>query len=327
MWKKNSCVLTLIIVLSLGLFFMVQNRQDTESKAVQEKASLRIGYRSHVFYAPLFVALENGYFNDHNIDVNAIEFESTNQMIESMLANRIDASLGGVNTFVLFQLEEKSPGALKIFSIANETSQNPLSHLLVKKDTGVKDITLLYGKTIGTFLGSNVQALYGRIIQNNNLQDTSISQMPHRLQLQALESGEVDAIVTLEPTATIGGQKNISTVLEAGLFDTYFLKDMPLATSVVRSNLVLENSFLVQSLVDVAVQSFEFIDASPSETRNIIAKYTSLTEDIANHVALPQFHLATEQDIQKLNDLKSVFVKLNEIVGSADVSNMVLEIQ
>jgi NitT/TauT family transport system substrate-binding protein len=331
MSKKRKIIIGIILmILVIGIFLLIspfekQNSEKNLEQTIEAPAKLRIGYRQHVFYAPIFVALEKELFNEYNIDVEAIPFESTNQMIEAMLANRIDASLGGVNTFVLFNIEEKSPRSLKIFSIANETNDNPLTYLLVKKDSDIKNVSDLEGKNIGSYLGSTVKTLYQRFITQNNLKNTSLSQMAPKLELQALETNQVDAIIAIEPTSTIGSQKNISKVLEKALFDKYFLKEIPLSASVMNKSLFEEQPDLARKLVAITEKAAQFIKGNPVETRQIIAKYTSLTEEIANETNIPIFKKLTSNEITKLNSLRQILIEEGEITDSANVENMILK--
>jgi NitT/TauT family transport system substrate-binding protein len=318
---KKIIILIITLIIIVGIIFIANiNKDKTEDV-------LKIGYRSHVFYAPLFIAMEKGYFNDYGIKVEPIEFESTNQLIEAMLADRVDAALGGINTFSLFNVEEKTPGSLKIFSIASESPDNPSIYLLVKKDSDIKRATDLENKTIGLYLGSAVQIFYRKFIAVNNLKNTKFLQMDPKLELQALESEQVDAILAIEPDAAIGSQKGISTPLESAVFDKYFLKNIPISGSVVRDNLVNSNPELVKKLVQITQKASQFINEHPDEAKLILVKYTPITEDIASQVGLPMFDDMSEKEKQKLEELKAVLQTEGEIEGKADVNNMILQIK
>ena len=318
----------ILCVIVLGVWFFLPQKSEyrrAESDS-DENVVVKIGYRQHVFYAPLFVAIDRGFFSAYGVQVEPVAFESTNQMVDALLSGRIDAALGGVNTFIIFNVAEKSPGSLKIFTVAQESRDNPLTFLLTRKESGIESISDLEGRVVGSFLGSTVKALYRKMVSENGISRATLQQMSPRLELQALESGQVDAIIAIEPIAAIGAQKGISIPIESALFDTYFLSDIPLAASVVRGSFINEYPEVVKRMVSATEDSIQFIHESPNETRNIIARYTPLSDEVSSEVRVPTFYMMSSEVVQKLNQLKQVLVEEGEIEGTVDVGDLVLEL-
>jgi len=287
--------------------------------------TVKVGYRAQVFYSPLFVGEDKGFFVGEGLKIEPVEFESTNQLTDALLAGRIDVALGGVNTFILFNIEEKSPGSLKIFSLANENKDNPSTYLLVKKDSSIQSITDLANKKIGAHQGSSIKILYNKLISANNLIGTTLEQMSPELELQALESGQVDAVIVIEPLNTVGAQKGISQILDSALFDKYFFENIPLTASVASASWAQNNSGLMEKMIRATNKSVDFIKQNPTETRKIISRHTSLPTEIADKVNLPDFLSVGSQEISGMNKLGDMLFLEKEIGSQVSVEDMFLK--
>jgi NitT/TauT family transport system substrate-binding protein len=301
-----------IIMLSaviLTVLVVVTGCSLSQEEVNQEAVPIKIGYRAQVFYSPLFVGMEKGYFANHNLEVEPVEFTSTNQLMEALLAGRIDAALGGVNTFILFSIEEKSKGEFNVFTLAHETADNPLIFMLAKNDSDVKSVQDLNNRVIGSHPGSAVQIMYEKFVKVNDLEGTSLMQMKPSLLLQSLEAGQIDAMIAIEPLPTVGAQKGISKVIDKAIFDKYFVENIPIASSVVSTRFVAEQNQAAKNLVAATAEATDFIEQNPDETKQIITKYTPLEESITKEINLPDFEMVDREkdlEVEKLIELLHV---------------------
>ena len=297
----SAVILTVLVV--------VTGCSLSQEEVNQEAVPIKIGYRAQVFYSPLFVGMEKGYFANHNLEVEPVEFTSTNQLMEALLAGRIDAALGGVNTFILFSIEEKSKGEFNVFTLAHETADNPLIFMLAKNDSDVKSVQDLNNRVIGSHPGSAVQIMYEKFVKVNDLEGTSLMQMKPSLLLQSLEAGQIDAMIAIEPLPTVGAQKGISKVIDKAIFDKYFVENIPIASSVVSTRFVAEQNQAAKNLVAATAEATDFIEQNPDETKQIITKYTPLEESITKEINLPDFEMVDREkdlEVEKLIELLHV---------------------
>lgn len=319
-YSKYLLGLLIILVISALTFFVIKNRGNE----LAEQPSIRIGYRAHSMYAPLFVGLEKNIFSEAGLKVEAIEFQSTNQLMEALIADRIDAALGGVNTFLLFTIEEKNPGYFKIFSLTLENQDHPASFIVVSASStlGVKD---LENKKIASYLGSGVGSVYRRFIEQNQISGTELVQMEPKLELASLEAGQVDAAIVLEPLATTGTYKNISRPLESALFDKYFMKDIPFAASIVSTSFAKKHPDIVRKLVSANDLALDFIDKHPDEVKLILSKYTPLDKAVANSMALAPYQKFSQLNKNKVQELADLLLTNGEIKKPVLSNSMFLE--
>ncbi|MCU0680039.1 MAG: ABC transporter substrate-binding protein [Planctomycetes bacterium] len=319
-YKKCLLGLLIVLVISTLVFFVIKNKSNNNV----ELLTVRIGYRAHSMYAPLFVGLEKNIFIKEGLKVEVVEFQSTNQLMEALIADRIDAALGGVNTFLLFTIEEKSPGYFKVFSLTLENQEHPASFIVTPANStlSIKD---LKNKKIASYLGSGVSALYRRFIEQNQITGTELVQMEPKLELSSLQAGQVDAAIVLEPLATTGTYKNISRPLEQALFDKYFIKDIPFAASVVSTSFIKKYPDVVRRLVLANDLTLDFINKHPDEVKAILSKYTPLDKAVATSMALAPYQKFVEMNKKKVQELSDLLLSIGEIKKPVISSSMFLE--
>lgn len=286
--------------------------------------TIKIGYRGHDAYVPLFVGMDNGLFAKNGLKIEPVKFESTNSLMEAMLAGRIDASLGGVNTILLFTLEGKAPGNFKIFSMVNETADKPISALAVKNDAAFQSVQDLQNKKIGAHPGSAIKALYNALAEQNKL-TADFMQMDQNMVLPSLTAGQLDAAILLEPFVAIGQQKKAIKILETGVFDKYLMKNTPLMASVVSSKWLSDNPTLFAALKKATDEAIDVINNTPEQVKVSLAKYTPIDSATAEKLPVSHYFKAEEMDKVALKEFGKVMVKIGEIKKEVDIDGWFIE--
>lgn len=322
-WIGGLLTIGVVAILAIN-FLLAKNNQPQVQKTPQQR-TVKIGYRAQDLYAPLFVGLEKKFFEGEGLKIEHIKFESTNQLMEAMLGKRIDASLGGVNTILLLTLEEKSPNQFKLFSMTTENLEKTSSYLLVRADSNIDSIKKLENKKIASFLGSTAKMLYRKTVSPYfDPKNATLIQMEPNLELQALQSGQVDAAIVLEPLATIGASKKISKPLEKALFAKYFFNDMPLSGSVVSVDFINHQPELTKKLITATNKAIDFIKNNEEETKTIITRYTPLTLEVASQISIIPSQKLNEIDTAKLQQLTDLLLVEKELKTQVSAANILL---
>ena len=69
MKNKNVIIFIFCLIIAVSLFFLVK----VEKNKVTDKHVVRLAEVTHsIFYAPLYVAIENGYFEEEGIELDLI---------------------------------------------------------------------------------------------------------------------------------------------------------------------------------------------------------------------------------------------------------------
>lgn len=103
---KKIIILVVAILLIVGIVvgvFYVTNRGKTQEKTVIKLSEVT---RS-VFYAPQYVAINNGYFKDANIELELTTAQGSDKVMTAVLANQSDIGLAGPETSIYVYNEGK----------------------------------------------------------------------------------------------------------------------------------------------------------------------------------------------------------------------------
>ncbi|HMG50841.1 MAG TPA: ABC transporter substrate-binding protein [Inquilinus sp.] len=147
--------------------------------------------------SPIPVAVTQGIFQKHNLDVELVNFAgSTDQLLEAIATGKADAGIGMVHRW-LKALEQGFDVKL------TASSHGGCSRLLGSRAAGVTDLDSLRGKTIGVSdlasPGKNFFAIYLTKHGIDPEQEITWRQYPANLLGLAVEKGEIQAIADGDP--------------------------------------------------------------------------------------------------------------------------------
>ena len=103
MKKIIYAVIILIIIATCLLLFL--NRNENENNLTK----VTVAEVTHsAFYAPWYVAIENGYFKDNGIDIDVILTSGANNVVAAVLSNDVQIGLCGPEaTIYIYKEGEK----------------------------------------------------------------------------------------------------------------------------------------------------------------------------------------------------------------------------
>jgi NitT/TauT family transport system substrate-binding protein len=272
---------------------------------------LRVVYIENASDWPFFVAQDKGLFDKTGLKVEIVKAQDSTEALNALLAGKADVSIE--NTYsVLFAIESKSPGEIRLFLPCSETPSKFVSHLLVLKDSTIKDPQELKGKKIGTYTGAT-QLLTLKLFLKEYLKwdpdkDVQIVQVGQPLQVQALAAGQYDALFTIEPFSSAalakGIAKDILPYARGKILDPF-----PAGACSVRTSVLSEKKDALKMLYEGMVRAAEFIDHNPDEAKAILAKWTNLDSDSTKYVGgyeyydFASFDKPKADQVQRLADL------------------------
>lgn len=141
-------------------------------------------------HAPLFVALEKGYFKDQGLDVEFIAPANPNDPPKLVAAGKADIA-------VSYQPQHHMhvDQGLPLVRIATLIA-TPLNSLVVLEDSDIKSIADLKGKTVGYSVGGFETVLLKVMLEKENLSLEDVKLVNVNFSLSpSLFTGQVDAVV------------------------------------------------------------------------------------------------------------------------------------
>lgn len=189
----------LFLLITLSCITLVACTQ----KSVNEK--VRVGEVTHsLFYTPLYVAINNGYFREEGIDLELQMTAGGDKTMTAILSNSIDIGLVGSETSIyVYNQGAKDP----VINFAQLT-QTDGTFLVSRTKTDTFHWSDLKGKTfLGQRQGGMPQMVGEFVLKNHNLNPqkdlTLIQNIDFANIANAFASGTGDYVQLFEPTASI----------------------------------------------------------------------------------------------------------------------------
>lgn len=187
-------LLGLMVVAMIGVFYL-RNRTPLQTY----QGGLQKIRVSNIGVNPLLqtIAQNKGYFAQNSLEPIATNYETGRQVLDDLLANKLDIGFAGDFTGVSFMFEQP-----RLRIIASESQQDSFS-ILVRSDKNIVTPSDLKGKKIGVTLKAPGEFFLDRFLSVNNLKPQDIERLdrlPTDMSAQLAE-GTLDAVVVFEPSA------------------------------------------------------------------------------------------------------------------------------
>ena len=158
--------------------------------AAAEKMTVLLDWFINPDHAPLYVALERGYFRDAGLDVEFKAPADPNDPPKLVAAGKADLAISYQP-----QLHMQADRGLPLVRVATLVA-TPLSSLVVLRDGPIRSVADLKGKTVGFSVGGFEDAILRAMLEKNGLTLNDVKLVNVNFSLSpSLISGKVDAVI------------------------------------------------------------------------------------------------------------------------------------
>lgn len=304
--KKILAIVGVIVIAGLLLVF----------QAGRAPAKIRVGDLPVVQALPFYVALDKGYFKEEGVEVERVRFDSPNQIIDALLQNQVDIGSTSVALGITGIANSKNPGKLEVYAISGGTKEVPNEDLLVPVDSNLTSISQLKGKKLGILAGTiQWKTITRDILASNGLdmnKDVTIVELAPSLQVPALASHQVDALLALEPIPTLAIQKKVGKILVKGPAEQVIADPLYPGAGVVSTRFATENPEATAKIIKAITRAIKDIRVNPDEAKLHLKGYTPLTDDLISQAPVSIFKTCSElmqQDRDSVQKFYDIFTK------------------
>ncbi len=211
-----------------------------------------------VFYAPLYVAIENGYFEEEGIKIQLTNGGGANNSMTAVLSGDADIGLMGPETVIYIANQDKKD-LPKVFGQLTKKDGSFLVSRVAEPDFSWEN---LKGKEILAGRKGGVPAMTFEYIlnQKNMFDKTDVNlnfDVQFNLMTSAFLSGTADYCTVFEPTASEyekeGKWHVVASVGEAG-------GDIPYTSFIALESFLNKNTDLVKGFLRAIKKAFEFMN-------------------------------------------------------------------
>lgn len=301
----------LIILIGLTLFSACKNNQKKESEETKEKVT--VGYLNMVSSLTHFVALENGYYTEQNLEVTGNPVKTSNLIAQELVAGHIDVGIELAITPALKQLE-LAPNSIKIFSTSNITTENGFDAIVVNQNSPIQNLQDLAGKKVGGFPGTTAKVSFLQLFKEKfpELEQPDFIQLTPNLHIQSLKTGDIDALFAYEPVLSTGIVNHKFRTIFPSIYGTQFNPN-PIGVGAVNQKWLDKNPKTAKVFFKAIDKAIQFIEDNPVKAKNILAKATNIDSAIAQNMNTLPLSKSTEIDLVNLDKYLSLLKAMNEI--------------
>lgn len=261
-----------------------------EGGAEGADATLKVASSPIGDVAPLFLGVEEGFFEQEGLTIEEQFVESGAVVVPAVVRGSVQA--GFANSITVLSAQQQGLG-LRILGIASsggETSDQGYEPLVVAKDSGIVDAQDLEGGTIAiSSLDSidQIATMEALEKQGADLATIEFIEVPRPDMLAALDAGRVDAATLVEPFAVQAEETGeYETVLDV-FADA--AENIPVAVYFTTEEYASSEEDLVSRFSAALQESLAFSSDNPDAIREIIPTYTEISPELAESMLIPEW--------------------------------------
>ena len=280
--------LTLLIALTLAACSPAASEPPADAAAETapaEPVTIRIAALPVLDTLPIYVAQQEGLFEQYNLTVEAIPASSAPKRDELINAAQADGMINEVMSTIFHNREETRVQIVRYGRVA--TADAPIFFILAAKDSGIESVDALKGVEIGVSQGTIIEYLTDRILQAEGFADDEINTIavPDIGQRMALlGSGELPAAMLPDPLASLVMQQGAVLVIDDSSHPEYSY-----STIAFRKTFIDANPEAVRGFLAAWEEAVALINADPQKYADLMVERKLVPPPLAGQFQVPQF--------------------------------------
>ncbi len=275
--KKTGSIL-LAALLLMGVLWGCGNKPAESAPAASDKTPVVLNEVAHsIFYAPMYVAIEEGYFADEGIDLTLITGFGADKTMTALLTGEADIGFMGSESTIYTYKEGASDYAVNFAQLTQRAG-----NFLVSREP-IEDFTwdMLIGKDVlGGRAGGMPEMVFEYILKKNNIDpanDLSIDQsIDFGSTAAAFSGGQGDFSVEFEPHATSLEAKGDGYVVASLGEDSGYV---PYTAFSARKSYIEKNPEVIESFTRALQKGMDYVQThTPAEIAKAIAPQFAETD-------------------------------------------------
>lgn len=239
------------------------------------KLTLAVGGKNLLYYLPLTVAEQLGYFKAEGLDVTVVDFAGGAKALQAVVGGSADVVSGAFEHTIAMQLKGQP---MRAFVLQGAAPQIVLG-INPKTLPQFKSVAELKGKKIGvTAPGSSTHAMANFVLARAGLKPSDVSFIgvgAGQGAVAAMRAGQIDAISNLDPVITLlqrsGDLKIVSDTRDPAESARVFGGPMPAGCLYAPQPFLDKHPGSAQALANAMVRADKWIQAAgPTEVLKVV---------------------------------------------------------
>ncbi|MDO9405803.1 MAG: ABC transporter substrate-binding protein [Polaromonas sp.] len=239
---------------------------QAQTKVEKARVTIAVGGKSALYYLPLTIAEQLGYFKAEGVDVVINDYPGGSRAVQALVAGSVDICSGAFEHTIHLQAQNR---AVRSFVLQGRAPQIAFG-VSTKAMADYRTAADLKGKRIGVSdPGSSTNMLASLVISRAGLKPADVSFVgvgTTESALTALRTGQIDAISNTDPVMTMLEQKGDVRIIS----DTRTIKgtleifggSMPAACLYAPQEFIQKNPNTAQALANAIVHGLKWLQTA-----------------------------------------------------------------
>lgn len=292
--RFSNCLALVAVLVAAGCGGEDRDRGQT---------AVTVGVLPITAVAPVYVAIERGYFADEGLEVTPAVAQGGAALIPAVLGG--DYQFAYTNNVSVIQARAQGLPLRIVTDGAQADTDKPAAAdaIVTRNDSRVRQPSDLEHATIGVNTINNIGDLVVRAALEREGVDTStveFLEVPFPDMIAAVEAGRVDAGWVVEPfvqAAKAGGLRNVFSPLDIAA--ERLGEGLSIASYVTSERYARANPEVVTAFTRAMERSFRYLEDNPDDLRRVATTFTEIPAPVAARMGLPSFTIeATEESLR-----------------------------
>ena len=239
------------------------------------KVTIAVGGKATLYYLPLTLAERLGYFKEEGLDVDIVDFAGGAKALQAVMGGSADIVAGGYDHVIIMQARgQKLQAFVQLVATPSIALGVATAHAASYRSP--KD---LKGWKIGvTAPGSSTNIFLNHLLAGAGLQPDDVSIIgvgTGPTAVAAMRSGQIDALVNVEPAITILERSGAMQVVVESMSEkgsrAVFGDLLPAGSLYTKQEFIKQNPNTVQALAGAMVRALKWLQkAGPEDVAKTI---------------------------------------------------------
>ena len=313
MKKRIILLVVILVIVAIVAGIVVSTNQNKENKQMK---TVRVNEVTRsVFYAPQYVAINNGYFEEKGIDIELSTGQGADAVMTSVLSNQCEIGFAGPEASIYVYNEGKEDYT-QVFA---QLTKRDGSFLVSKEKIDNFNWSMLQGKTVIPGRKGGVPYMTLEYVLRKNGIDpqkdlTLDDSIKFDLMAGAFASGDADYVTLFEPTASLTQKQNkgyiVASVGEAA-------GEIPYTAYFAKKSYIEDNEDIIRDFTKAIYKGEQWVkEHSSSEIAEVITDFFPDTDTELLATVIQNY-----KDIDAWNDTpvlkQESFERLEEVMMMA----------
>jgi NitT/TauT family transport system substrate-binding protein len=293
---------------------------DGGGGGAQEPVTLTVGLIPIADVAPLYLGMNQGFFEEENLTIETQFAEGGAAIVPSVISGDYQIGFSNTTSLIIAATQNVPVQIVSQGVLGGETTDEAWDAVMAAKDSSIRSPQDLEGKRIAVNTLQNIGPVTINTVLDEEGADYSTVEyveVPFPEMIPALGSGDVDAVFVVEPFVSQGKAEGARTILYPYEQTT---PGLTVATYFASREYIEQNGDVVDRFVRAMNKSLEYAQENPDEAREVVPEYTEIPPEVAEVMTLPQWSSDLNvSTIEMMADLAEQYGFINEVPDLSDL--------